>query len=615
MAEDTLFQDAVEALRLGNKARAKELLTLLLKTEQTNATYWVWMSAAVDNPKERIYCLQTALKLDPENTTAKRGLILLGALPPDETVQPFPLNRPRGWEQKLLLAHEQPKPTGLKAITSNPLARLGAIGVVGLALVALVVFGFMLPRANNARRAPTFTPGPSPTFSPTPTLIGDVAQTTPTSSGPPPLWTLLDATFTPTPPYVNTKRPPQSADQYRAAQDALKRGDMEEYVRNMQEIARLEPESADIYYLIGEAYRADGNATEALKAYNDALKVDDKFAAAYLGLARASLLRDPNQDVTAFYDLALDADPNYGEVYLDRGNYHLYHKDAEAALADFGSAEQRMPDSPLVYFGYAQAYQILGDTLTALEYADKVYEMDITLLPNYLLRGRLYIDQERYADAVEVLDTYITYDPQNGEVYALLGESAYRTGDYEKPDQLLTKGITLDPRQRQVYFYRAICLLEAEDFEEAQADFERGIPFTGETFEVKIGLTRAYYGQEKFGSAYQQAEGAMVLAKTDEEKALALYWRALSHEGRNAFREAIDDWKAFLKLPESAMTDEMLATAQEHLKKIVAVTPSPTVKASSTPTKTKTPVRTPTKTPVVTSTKTPTKTPTRTPTP
>ena len=241
--------------------------------------------------------------------------------------------------------------------------------------------------------------------------------------------------------------------------------------------------------------------------------------------------------------------------------------------------------------------------------------MDITLLPNYLLRGRLYIDQERYADAVEVLDTYITYDPQNGEVYALLGESAYRTGDYEKAVPLLTKGITLDPRQRQVYFYRAICLLEAEDFEEAQADFERGIPFTGETFEVKIGLTRAYYGQEKFGSAYQQAEGAMVLAKTDEEKALALYWRALSHEGRNAFREAIDDWKAFLKLPESAMTDEMLATAQEHLKKIVAVTPSPTVKASSTPTKTKTPVRTPTKTPVVTSTKTPTKTPTRTPTP
>ncbi|MBI5963754.1 MAG: hypothetical protein HY863_09795, partial [Chloroflexi bacterium] len=70
---DTMFQDAVNALRRGEKTRAKDLLTLLLKADQNNSTYWVWLSASVDNTKERIYCLQTALKLDPENGTAKRG--------------------------------------------------------------------------------------------------------------------------------------------------------------------------------------------------------------------------------------------------------------------------------------------------------------------------------------------------------------------------------------------------------------------------------------------------------------------------------------------------------------------------------------------------------------
>ncbi|NJN79974.1 MAG: hypothetical protein HC797_05605 [Anaerolineales bacterium] len=106
---DTIFQDAVEALRRGDKPRAKELLTLLLKSDQNNAVYWIWLSAAVESQKERIYCLQTALKLDSENGTAKRGLILLGALAPDETIQPFPMNRPRAWEEKLLLANEKPK--------------------------------------------------------------------------------------------------------------------------------------------------------------------------------------------------------------------------------------------------------------------------------------------------------------------------------------------------------------------------------------------------------------------------------------------------------------------------------------------------------------------------
>jgi len=164
MAEDTTtaFQDAVDALRRGDKARAREQLTLLLKTEQTNPTYWVWMSAAVDSAKERIYCLQTALKLDPNNATAKRGLIMLGALPPDENVQPFPLNRPRAWEQKLLLAHELPKPKGLRAVTSNPALRLAGVLVLGVAVCAAVVYGFMLPGNNRNRPAYTDVYWPNP---------------------------------------------------------------------------------------------------------------------------------------------------------------------------------------------------------------------------------------------------------------------------------------------------------------------------------------------------------------------------------------------------------------------------------------------------------------------
>jgi predicted Zn-dependent protease len=47
-ADDGIFQEAVEALREGNKIKARDLLTGLLKTDQNNATYWVWMSATMD---------------------------------------------------------------------------------------------------------------------------------------------------------------------------------------------------------------------------------------------------------------------------------------------------------------------------------------------------------------------------------------------------------------------------------------------------------------------------------------------------------------------------------------------------------------------------------------
>ena len=275
---DTMFEEAVNALRRGNKARAKELLTLLLKTDQNNSTYWVWLSAAVENPKERIYCLQTALKLNPENGTAKRGLILLGALAPDEGVQPFPMNRPRAWEEKLLLANEKPKEKGFAGFVKSPAVRLMGVLLIGVALTAVVMFGFVLPRQLIA--APptqTNTPGPSPTFTTTPTVFGATSAPTQSHTGPTPLWMLLAQTYTPTPQYVNTPRALNSRDQYRIAQDAYNKGDWDAYILNMQLLAPMEPDAPDIYYHIGDAYRFKGNASEALKAYNQALKIDPNF--------------------------------------------------------------------------------------------------------------------------------------------------------------------------------------------------------------------------------------------------------------------------------------------------------------------------------------------------
>ena len=63
--ENTILREAVEALRLGDRIRARDLLTRMLKADQNNASYWVWLSAAVDTQKERLYCLQSALRIDP----------------------------------------------------------------------------------------------------------------------------------------------------------------------------------------------------------------------------------------------------------------------------------------------------------------------------------------------------------------------------------------------------------------------------------------------------------------------------------------------------------------------------------------------------------------------
>lgn len=612
---DVMFQEAVESLRNGDKPRAKELLTHLLKTDQNNPTYWVWLSAAVDAQKERIYCLQTALNLDPEHGAAKRGLILLGALSPDETVQPFTMNRPRAWEEKLLLDHEVPKEKGLKVIARSPAARLAGMALIGIALVSAVVFGFILPRQTNIAAAPTNTPGSTPTFTATPTLFGATAVPTLAFSGPTPLWAYLPATYTPTPRYASTPRTSAASDYYRLAEDALKKGDLDAYIQNLRLILPIEPTAADIPYLIGEAYRLKGDTRNAENAYRDSIAIDSNYAPSHLGLARVRLMGSPNLDLESFFTEPIRRDPFYGEAYIERARYYLKRNKPESALTDLERADELIPWSPQLYLAYAEAYRALDDNEKALEAAQKAYSLDITELPVYKMLGELYLLDSQYQKAVEALEVYVIYETGDALALAQLTQAYFETGNYQSTVTAFNKATELNPSGlRRFYVYRGLSHLELGNADDAVEDLEIAVREEDRSFIIRLGLARGYYEQGKFGSAFLQTEAMRSLAATDEEKALALYWRALAQEKRNEIRDAIRVWNELLAMDESVMTPKMRRDALEHLKELGFSTPTP-VSPTVTLTPRTSPTPTPTRTPTPSRTPTPTRTPTRTPTP
>ncbi len=600
-AVDTMFEDAVDALRQGERARGKEILTRLLKTDQNNPNYWIWMSAAVDTAKERIYCLETALKLDPENASAKRGLVLLGGRPADENTQPFRINRPRPWEDDLLLAHEKPQEKG--AGVGRPLARMMGIVLLALVVTAVAAYVFFF----NPRAAELFRPlggatpaGPSPTFTLTPTFVNATAAPTSKEFGPTPLAVLLGLSYTPTPLYINTPRSPISADTYHSAQRAYQQGNWDEYIRQMQQIQKDEPDAADVPYYIGEAYRAKGDCHTAIDYYNASLQVSDKFAPAYDGLAQARLCIDSGTDVTPLYDLAIQSDPNYGQAYLDRANYYLGQHDYEDALPDIQQAEKLMPDSALVQLAYAQAYALSGDEAKALDAAQKANTIDATLLLSYYYLGYAYNLNQDYADSIEPLKTYLVYQTEDATAYMLLGQAYTLRGDYISAVPALKSALEYDPNKVRAYIYLGTSSLRTGDLESATDYFKRAIEFFPDSFDANIGLTETLYDQGTFGSAYLQAETSKSKATNDTQVALAIYWRALSQEGRKSFSDAIDDWQTLLAMPSHVMTPEMRQTAEEHLAALATstptpkggaktVTPTPKASGSGTPTPTPTP--------------------------
>ncbi|MCF6277806.1 MAG: tetratricopeptide repeat protein [Anaerolineales bacterium] len=591
MAEDTMLQDAIEAIRRGDKAKAKELLTRLLTADQKNATYWVWMSAAVETKKERIYALRTALNIDAENAAAQRGLVLMGAIPPDETIQPFPLDHPRLWEEELSKPASElaDKPKGLKGLLHSPMARLAALLVIGAGVIGFGAFSLIqqLNRPRFVRN--TNTPGPSPTFTQTPTALNAKAQGTPTYAGPTPLSALLDVPYTPTPLYVDTPRSIEARDYNSAALSAYRKGDWESVIVSMEQIAGIEPDKADPYYYIGEAHRFMGENAEAFDAYNRALEIDPDFGPANLG--RARVLPFINSRVSILDDLnkAIKKSPDFAEAYIERARYYMSRNNYEDALADLETAAEVAPNSADVYINLSRAYFEQDDQKAALEAAQKAYELDVTALDLYLLLGEIYIANDQAADAVNVLETYIVYDDENVEALTLLGQAEYAAGNYETAISIMDDVLAINRKTGAAYLYRGLSYLVQKDGENAKSDLETARAYLPKSFEASLGLAQADALLEHYGDCYLQVERTRPLVDTDYRQALIYYWRATCHEGREDIRAATADWEALLEMPFSAESSFLRAEAREHLAAIYTPTPTRTVTPTPTPSPTKTP--------------------------
>jgi len=622
MPEDVMLREAIEALRQGQRERAKDLLTRLLRTDQSNPEYWFWMAAAVDSSKERIYCLKNVLRLDPENVAARQGLVLLGALEPDKNARLEPLPR-RNWK---VVYQDEPREKQKFRFTRQNLRVIGLM-VIGLLVIGLMLAGIFWPqqKATPLVYRPTKTPGPPPTYTPTPTYIGyqetvSASETVvATQAGPPPLWALLEATYTPTPFYVNTPHPISEA--FRSGQRAFMDGDLEGALHYFQQAAEIESSAADLVYYIAEVQRASGQTRAALQSYTRALSLDPFFAPAYLGRAQVNLQLDPKADVIADLDQAITNDPYLGEAYLERARFLLGKDQLEAAQQDLRSVEELLPNSPLLYLTQAQLGLKIEEIDQAYEAAQKAYELDRVSLSVYQVLAQAALLKGENEVALEALDIYLQYAEKDAQGWLDLGKALAAVGndtqlhrallepsgegDYPAALHAFERAYQLNRNLSDVYLYRGIVYLKMEEGQKAVNELlevRKSLTTKAASstsmdplwFAVNIGFGRALLLGERFQDAAGQFEFSANLARTNEQKAAAYFWRAQAMEGLGSTSAAIKDWKLLLGLPKAVVPTDWLSFAQVHLATLTAptLTSTATIKPSLTPSRTPVPSRT-----------------------
>lgn len=616
MVEVTMFQEARAALEAGDIVRARDLLTRLLKTEPNNPEYWLWMSAVVETTKERTYCLQEVLKRDPKNVAARRGLVLIGALPPDATtLSPTPPRR--NWERVIAGLVQDSTPIEPKGrLVRRLLIMAGA--VVGLTVLLLIAFmgaNFIRPGMVQLRRTGMpITMAPTSTYLPTNTPV--VRSPTPTFIGPTPLWMFLEATYTPTALYVDTPHPRIEA--YRSAINAFKRGDYSRMIDFMNQVLQGEPTAADAAYYIGEAYRLQKDYARALTQYNAAIQINPDFAPAYLGRARVLPFTDPKAEIGADLETAIQKDPNFAEAYLARAIYLVESKEYTRAEADLRRASELLPQSPLVMLVQAQVALAQGETVRALSLARKANQGDLTMLEAYLVMAQAAQKLGDYASSIEPLSIYLRYESENLSGHLMLAEAYQKLGKTTDALSAYDQVLQLDRRYTRGYLERAQLYLTLKQYQNALDDFDQALRLEPKSFEAGMGKGQALFLLGYAGDAYMQIEKTVGYAEGHADFALIYYWRSQALAKLGQVKVAAKDWEALLALSADIVPAEWRTYAAEQLAAYYTPTPTLTPSPSPTPSFTApvagaTPSNTPTTGAVRTNTPTPSRTSTPTP--
>ena len=256
------------------------------------------------------------------------------------------------------------------------------------------------------------------------------------------------------------QRSREALDQYRGALAARALGEYR-LANNLVRTAALgAPDDPAIQTLWGELFGEKYNQLEASKSFAEALALDDQWAPAHLGMARA--LADTNPpNARAAAERALEINPDYLDAHLFLAQRDLDDRDQTEAQVSLDRA-LAINDQSLEARSLVAAVAYVEDRVDDFEVeVDRVLAINPVYGDVYREAGNLTARNYRFEEAVALVRRGLEIDPDNTRSYAELGMHLLRTGDEPAARQALERSFAEDPFD--VVTYNLLDMLDSLD--------------------------------------------------------------------------------------------------------------------------------------------------------
>ena len=194
-----------------------------------------------------------------------------------------------------------------------------------------------------------------------------------------------------------------------------------------------------------QAQEIDGNHSEAIRCYDEAIRLKPDYATAYYNRGNAHADRGDQSAARRDYDEVIRLKPDYALAYNNRGNAHREQGDQSAALRDYDEAIRLKPDLAKAYYNRGNAHREQGDQSAARRDYDEAIRLKPDYDDAYVNRGNAHYNQGDQSAALRDYDEAIRLKPDLADAYVNRGIVHYHSSNLDATIADWEAALRIDP--------------------------------------------------------------------------------------------------------------------------------------------------------------------------
>jgi predicted TPR repeat methyltransferase len=200
-------------------------------------------------------------------------------------------------------------------------------------------------------------------------------------------------------------------------------GDEKNAIKSYEQAIRLDPSYAKAYYNLAGILHDLKNYNSSISSYKKTIYLESNNAEAHNNLG--NVYRDIKQDNLAisFYEKAININPNYVEAWFSLGKVQETLRNLDSALKSYIKVLEVKPKFAELNNTVGKIYEELGEFKNSLEYYEKAAEIDPNFEEPLFNSGLLYKQLGQYHQAIDYFKKLIIINPSNIDLYLHLVEA------------------------------------------------------------------------------------------------------------------------------------------------------------------------------------------------